>query len=289
MMAYCGTSRHRHFQLGDSAVSETVTEKLEQIKRLTGKGVDYWHARELMPVLGYVDWRNFQAAIERARIAFDAAGEDSSHHFVETTTMMEVGKGAEREVNDFFLSRAACYLIAMNGDTDKPEIAEAQKYFAIQTRKMEKLEKLIGDQRRVMLRNRVKDRNLKLNSTAHQVGVKRFGLFHGAGIQAMYEMRLTEIKVRRGIGEKEDWLDRQGVEELAANEFRITQTDAKIRRENIQGEEPAIRAHALVGREVRQAIRRLGNKMPEELAPEPPIREIQKRLGAALPKPESDK
>ena len=264
----------------------TVTEKLEQIKRLTEKGIEYWHARELMPVLGYVDWRNFHAAIDRAIVGFDAAGEAAAHHFVETTTLMEVGKGAGREVGDFFLSRAACYLIAMNGDTEKPEIAEAQRYFAIQTRKMEKLEKVIGDQRRVMLRNRVKDRNSKLNSTAHQAGVKRFAIFHGAGIQAMYEMRLTEIKARRGIGEKEDWLDRQGVEELAANEFRITQTEAKIRRENVQGEERAIGAHVTVAREVRQAIKRLGNVMPEDLPPEPPIREIEKRLGAALPKPE---
>jgi DNA-damage-inducible protein D len=270
-------------------VSQTVTEKLEQIKGLTGKGVDYWHARDLMPVLGYVEWRNFQGAIERAKVAFNAASEDANHHFVDTTRMVIIGSGAEKEVADYFLSRAACYLIAMNGDVEKPEIAEAQKYFAIQTRKMEKLEKLIGDQRRVTLRNRVKDRNSKLNSTAHRIGVKRFDLFHGAGIRAMYAMRLTDIKANRGIGENEDWLDRQGVEELAANEFRITQADAKIRHDNIQGEQRAIHAHAQVGSEVRQAIQRLGNTMPEELAPEPPIREIEKRLGAALPKPEVSK
>jgi DNA-damage-inducible protein D len=263
-----------------------VTQKLDAIKRHTGKGIEFWTARELMPVLGYVKWENFREAIGRAIVAFDMAQENSSHHFLGARTMMEVGKGAEREVTDFFLSRPACYIIAMNGDSSKPEIAEAQKYFAIQTRKMEKLERLIGDQRRVMLRNRVKDRNSKLNRTAHQVGVERFAIFHGAGIQAMYEMRLTEIKSRRGIGEKEDWLDRQGVEELAANEFRITQTDAKIRRENIQGEQSAIDAHANVGREVRQAIKRLGNTMPEELPAERPIREIEKGLGAALPKPE---
>jgi hypothetical protein len=116
-------------------------------------------------------------------------------------------------------------------DSSKPEIAAAQKYFAIQTRKMEKLERLIGDQRRIMLRNRVKDRNQKLASTAKEAGVKRFGIFHAAGIREMYRMRLPEIKIRKGIGEKEDWLDRQGIEELAANEFRITRTDAKIRRE----------------------------------------------------------
>ena len=256
----------------------TIPEKLEGIKGLTEKRIEYWRARDLMPVLGYVEWRNFQGVVEKAMVAFDTAGQDSAHHFVETTKVMEGGKGAELEVNDWFLSRAACYLIAMNGDADKPEIAEAQKYFAIQTRKMEKLEKLISDQRRVDLRNRVKDRNTKLNSTAHSVGVRRFGLFHGAGIQAMYETRLGELKAKRGIAEKEDWLDRQGVEELAANEFRITQTESKIRREQISGEDAAIRTHAQVGREVRDAIRRVGNTMPENLPAEPPIKEIEKRL-----------
>lgn len=265
----------------------TVTEKLDEIKGLTAKGIEFWRARELMPILGYARWENFNEAIGRAIIAFDTAQEASTHHFRETTKMVEIGSGSERQVADYFLSRPACYIIAMNGDSSKPEIAEAQKYFAIQTRRMEKLERLIGDQRRVALRNRVKDRNTKLNSTAHQAGVKRFGIFHGAGIQAMYKMRLSDIKARRGIGEKEDWLDRQGVEELAANEFRITQTDAKIRRENIKGEQGAINAHARVGREVRQAIASLGNMMPEELPPEPPIREIEKNLGPALPPPEA--
>jgi DNA-damage-inducible protein D len=226
-----------------------------------------------------------RSAITRAKLAFGAAGEDAANHFVETTKMVSIGSGAAKQVADYFLSRAACYLIAMNGDPDKPEIAEAQKYFAVQTRRMEKLERLISNQRRVMLRNRVKDRNLKLNSTAHQAGVKKFGIFHGAGIHAMYKMRLSEIKALRGISDKEDWLDRQGVEELAANEFRITQTDAKIRRENIQGEQQAIDAHAKVGREVRDAISRLGNTMPENLPSEPPIREIEKSLGPALPAP----
>jgi DNA-damage-inducible protein D len=256
----------------------TVTENLERIKGLTDRDVEYWHARDLMPVLGYVEWRNFKGAIERAMASFTAAGEEASHHFVETNKVMIAGKGAEHAVEDFFLSRAACYLIAMNGDSGKPEIAEAQQYFAVQTRRMEKLERLIADQRRVDLRNRVKDRNSKLNGTAQAVGVKRFGLFHGAGINAMYRMRLSDLKAKRGIADKEDWLDRQGVEELAANEFRITQTDSKIRRESIQGEDQAIKAHAEVGAEVRDAIRRVGNAMPENLPPEPPIKEIEKRL-----------
>ena len=265
-------------------MGQTVTEKLEQIKGLTGKGADYWHAKNSVPVLGYVEWRNFQGAIERAKVAFNAASEDANHHFVDTTRMVMIGSGAEKEVADYFLSRAACYLIAMNGDVEKPEIAEAQKYFAIQTRKMEKLEKLIGDQRRVTLRNRVKDRNSKLNSTAHRVGVKRLDLLSWSRNPSYVCNAFNRHQGQaRGIGENEDWLDRQGVEELAANEFRITQADAKIRRDNIQGEQRAIHAHAQVGSEVRQAIQRLGNTMPEELAPEPPIREIEKRLGAAKP------
>lgn len=256
----------------------TVTERLNQIRHLTDQGVEYWHAREIMPVLGYADWRNFKGAIERAMASFDAAGEAAIHHFGRTTKVMKGGKGAEQEVEDYFLSRGACYLIAMNGEASKPEIAEAQRYYAVQTRRMEKLERLIVDQKRVDLRNRVKDRNSKLGGTAKAAGVRRFALFHGAGISAMYKMRLGDLKAQRGIGEKEDWLDRQGIEELAANEFRITQADSKIRRENIQGEERAIRAHADVGAEVRKAIARVGNTMPEDLPPEPPIKEIEKRL-----------
>jgi DNA-damage-inducible protein D len=257
---------------------QAITEKLDAIKRLTAKGVEYWHARDLMPVLGYREWRNFKGAIEQAKVAFGAAGEDASYHFGDTTKMVLIGDGAEREIDDYFLSRPACYLIVMNADSSKPEIAEGQKYFAIQTRKMEKIERYVADRRRVDLRNRVKDRNSRLNSTAQQAGVRHFALFHGAGIRALYDMRLSELKAKRGIADNEDWLDRQGIEELAANEFRITQTDAKIKREGIRSEEPAIRAHTKVASEVREAIRRAGNTMPENLPPEPPIKEIEKRL-----------
>ncbi len=267
-------------------MSGVIAEKLEQLKKVTPRGVDYWHARDLLPVLGYKEWRNFQETIERAKASFEAARVPVASHFVETNKMIVIGKGHERLVSDYFLTRYACYITVMNGDADKPEIAEAQQYFAVQTRRMEKLEQVLSDQRRVLLRDRVRDRNKKLNATAQSAGVKRFPIFHGAGIQAMYQMRLADIKARRGIGEREDWLDRQGVEELAANEFRITQTEAKIRRENIKGEEAAIKAHSRVGFEVRKTIRELGNTMPENLPPEPPLKEIEKRLGAALPKPE---
>jgi DNA-damage-inducible protein D len=257
---------------------QTITEKLDAIKRLTAKGVEYWEARELMPLLGYKRWESFRDLIGRAMVAFDSAGEHSSHHFRESTKVMEVGKGAKMEVEDFYLSRPACYIIVMNGDSTKEEIAEGQKYFAIQTRRMEKVDRLAADLKRVALRNRLKDHNTKLNGTAQMAGVKRYGLFHAAGIQAMYQMRLTDLKGRRGIGENEDWLDRQGTEELAANDFRITQADAKIKREGIHGEQAAINAHAAVGREVRVAIKRMGNRMPEDLPQEVPIKEIERRL-----------
>ena len=123
---------------------KTITEKLEAIRRLTPKGGEYWFARELMPVLGYDTWRNFEGAIEQAKIAFDAAGEDASHHFADTSKKVMIGSGAERSIDDYFLSRAACYIICMNGDSSKPEIAEGQKYYAVQTRKMEKLERCIA-------------------------------------------------------------------------------------------------------------------------------------------------
>jgi DNA-damage-inducible protein D len=260
-------------------VAETITEKLDRIRHFTAKGVEYWEARELMDVLGYKRWENFADLIDRAMASFDAAGEHSSHHFREATKVMEGGKGAQIEGKDFYLSRPACYITVMNGDSTKAEIAEGQKYFAIQARRMEKIDRLAADLKRVALRNRVKDHNTKLNGTAQMAGVKRFGIFHAAGIQEMYRMRLSELKALRGIKDSEDWIDRQGTEELAANDFRITQADAKITREGIRGEQAAINAHAEVGKEVRVAITRMGNRMPEDLPQEVPIKEIEKRLG----------
>lgn len=257
---------------------KTVTEKLDGIKGVTDGGVEYWRARDLLQLLGYTEWRNFKNAIERAIDAFGAAGEMSQNHFVETNKMVGTGSVAYRSVQDFFLTRAACYLIAMNGDTTKSEIADAQKYFAVQTRRMEKIERALNDQRRVVTRERVQVHNRKLSQTAKEIGVKRFGLFHGVGIREMYNMPLRKLKERRSLTDKDDWLDRAGVEELAANDFRITQTDSKIKRKQILGESAAISAHEEVGREVRDAIGRLGNTMPEDLPVEIPIKEVKKRL-----------
>jgi len=258
----------------------TITQKLDQVRYHTERGVEYWRAYELMEVMGYKDWRNFVAVVEKAITSFDVAGEVSANHFVATTRMMELGKGGVREGEDYFLSRGACYVIAMNGESTKPEIAEAQRYFAIRTRQMERVIQALTDQRRVALRGRVRDHNKGLGSAAKQAGVKRFGIFHGAGIRAMYGMALDAMKARRGIKD-DDWLGRAGIEELAANDFRITQTKAKLERDRICEEPAAIRAHESVASEVRSAIERIGGTMPENLPVEPPIKEVQKRLTAA--------
>jgi len=259
-------------------------DRLEERKRLSPKGGEYWRAREIHEVLGYPQWREFEGVIERAMKACSADGRDPANHFVVTSNMVEVGSGAKRQVDDYFLSRGAAYLIAMNGNPRLLQVATAQRYFATQTRRMEERDEadaqLAQHRRRLDLRNRVKDRNTKLGEAAHDAGVRRFDIFHGAGIRAMYDMRLADIKARRGLAPKEDWLDRQGIEELAANEFRVTQAEAKIRRERIVGEQRAIAAHAAAGRETRQAIARMGNAMPEDLPVEPHTKEIEARIRA---------
>lgn len=259
-------------------------DRLEERKHLTPSGVEYWRAREIHEVLGYPQWREFGGVIDRAMKACSADGREPTNHFVVTSNMVAVGSGTKRQVDDYFLSRGAAYLIAMNGNPRLPQIAAAQRYFAAQTRRMEERDEadaqLAQHRRRLDLRSRVKDRNAKLGKAAHDAGVRRFDIFHGAGIRAMYNMRLGEIKARRGLAPKEDWLDRQGIEELAANEFRVTQAEAKIRRERIVGEQRAIDAHAAAGRETRHAIGRMGNTMPEDLPVEPPTKEIEAHVRA---------
>jgi len=267
-----------------NAGDRATIDRLEERKHLTPNGVEYWRAREIHEVLGYAQWRDFYGVIDRAKKACGADGRDPANHFVVTSNMVAVGSGAQRQVDDYFLSRGAAYLIAMNGNPRLAQIAAAQRYFATQTRRMELREEahaqLAHHRRRLDLRNRVKDRNAKLGKAAHDAGVRRFDIFHGAGIRAMYNMRLVDIKNRRGLAAKEDWLDRQGIEELAANEFRVTQAEAKIRRERILGEQRAIDAHAAAGRETRQAISRMGNTMPEDLPVEPPTKEIEAQIKA---------
>jgi DNA-damage-inducible protein D len=247
-----------------------VMKALDEKKREAPNGEDYWMARDIQHILGYTEWRNFLGVIEKARVACDAAGVKSAHHVVDTNKVIESGKGAKLERADCYLTRYACYLIAMNGESSKPEVATAQTYFAVQTRRQE-----ISDQeKRIALRDRVRKGYKILHGTARGAGVTRFGLFNDAGYRGLYGMGLADIKKRKNIPAKEDMLDFAGRAELAANEFRVTQTQQKLKRDRIQGESAAINTHRTVGLEVRNAIRRIGGTMPESLPKEEPIKKL---------------
>jgi DNA-damage-inducible protein D len=191
--------------------------------------------------------------------------------------MVDTGSGATRQIEDIILSRYACYLVTMNGDPTKPEIATAQAYFAVQTRLQEIQQQLPEIERRKLLREHVKQANKGLSSAAKEAGVRStmFGIFHDAGYKGLYGgLGVAAIKEKKKIDAKEDLLDHAGRVELAANEFRITQAEERIRNQRIQGEDNAIQAHRTVGEEVRTAINRIGGTMPENL----PAEESLKRL-----------
>lgn len=256
---------------------DSVMRSLDGAKSLAPNGEEYWMARDIQLIFGYTEWRNFESVIEKARIACDGAGVQSSHHFVETNKVIKAGKGAQLERADCYLTRYACYLVAMNGDSTKPEIATAQTYFAVQTRRQE-----VSDQeKRLALRERVRISNKVLAGTAREAGVTRFDHFNNAGYVGLYGMGLPDIKLRKRIPAKDNLLDRAGRAELAANEFRITQTQQKLERERIRGESAAIGTHKTVGREVREAIRRIGGTYPEDLPVEEPISQVSKRVKAS--------
>lgn len=253
----------------------TQSPDFESIKKVSPYEAEYWSARELAPLLGYSNWQNFEVAIRRGKTACEQVGQVVADHFTEASKMVTVGSGAQREVKDYSLSRFACYLIAQNGDPRKEEIAAAQAYFAVATRQNE-LHQLYEDQeKRLQLRERVSENNRKLAEAAQQAGVlsRSFGEFQNAGYQGLYGgLDVEGIKARKGLGRNEEVLDRMGRSELAANDFRITQTEDKLRRERIVGQSKAIQTHHEVGKTVREAIEEIGGVMPEDLPPEPSLK-----------------
>ncbi len=249
---------------------DMVIVALDGKKREAPNGEDFWMARDLQTVLGYANWQNFQAVIEKAKMACNGSGVNARYHFIDTSKVIESGNGAKLERSDCYLTRYACYLIAMNGESSKREVASAQSYFAVQTRRQE----LSDRDKRIQLRERVRKSNKLLAGTARSAGVKRFALFNDAGYRGLYGMGLTEIKARKRIPAKEDLLDCAGRAELAANDFRATQTQQKLERDAIRGEGAATQVHRTVGGEVREAIRRIGGTMPEDLPREEPIKKL---------------
>lgn len=256
----------------------------ENIKHVNEYGQEFWYARDLQVALEYETWRSFQKVILKAQNACENADNNVSDHFVDVGKMVNLGSGSHREVDDFMLSRYACYLIVMNGDPRKQVIALGQTYFAVKTRQQELVEnydELSEDQKRLAIRSEMKRHNKQLADAAHDAGVEtplEYAIFQNYGYQGLYGgLSAKDIQQRKGLKKSENILDHMGSTELAANLFRATQTEEKLRRDQIQGKELANAVHYQVGRKVRQTIKELGGTMPEDL-PTPPksIKQIEK-------------
>lgn len=265
------------------------TEKdFESIKHMEENGTEFWYARELMTMLEYSKWGNFIKVIDKAKESCKNSNMNVLDHFADVGKMIIVAKGAERKIEDYKLTRYACYLIAQNGDTRKNTIALAQTYFAVQTRKQEltrqEYEQLSEDERRLYTRRNVKDKNKYLFDTAKLAGVKNYGKFNNYGYRGLYNGETAkDIANRKGISQKEDILDYMSSTELAANLFRITQTDEVLKNKNINNEEDACKTHHNVGQAVRQTIKRIGGTMPEDLpTPSKSAKQIEKEKNKKL-------
>lgn len=261
-------------------------QTFESIKHVNEYGEEYWLARELQPVLEYAQWRRFSDAIERAKLACKNSGFTVEDHFADVGKMVDIGSGAERQIDDVMLSRYACYLIVMNGDPRKEVIAIGQSYFAVKTRQQELIdnyEQMSEDQKRLAIRNEMIAHNKSLAEAAQMAGIadqREYAIFQNKGYQGLYGgLGAKEIHARKGLKKSQKILDHMGSTELAANLFRATQTDEKLRRENIQGKQAAYDTHYQVGKKVRQTIQELGGTMPEDLpTPEKSVKQIEREV-----------
>jgi DNA-damage-inducible protein D len=268
------------------------SKSFEDLRKVNKHGAEYWSAREIQALLGYSQWRRFEDAIKRALTSCKQSGNTPDNHFADAGKMVDLGSGSVREVPDYNLSRFACYLIAQNGDPRKPEIANAQKYFAIQARRQEISDAIAADVERLELRKQAAEEFKALSGAAKDAGVqdRMFGVFHDAGYKGMYGgLGRDAIKQHKKIPEKDNLMDRMDTTELAANQFRMTQTRDKLARERVKDQRSAIKAHETVGKEVRDAIKRIGGTPPEKLPPAEHIKLVEKRVKSASPKLELDK
>lgn len=264
----------------------TAQNAFEDIKQVDENGTEFWSARELAPLLEYQKWQNFQVVLQRAIKACEASNIKVSDHFTEVSKMVQLGLGSKRKISDVHLSRYACYLVVQNGDPTKPVIAAGQTYFAVQTRRQElqdeqRFQQLQEDQKRILLRDELREHNKLLVETAQKAGVESsldFAIFQNHGYKGLYGgLDNQAIHTRKGLKKGQKILDHMGSTELAANLFRATQTEEKLRRDNIQGKQQANGTHFDVGRKVRQTIEELGGTMPEDLpTPQKSISQIKK-------------
>jgi DNA-damage-inducible protein D len=251
----------------------------EGIRRKNEAGAEYWSSRDFALVLGYSDYRNFETVLEKARLACFNSGHPIEDHFVEVTEMVPIGSGAQRPIKTVLLSRYACYLIVQNADPSKEIVALGQNYFALQTRKQELSEKTTEEVRRLLLREEMKLHNIRLAGTARVAGViesRDYAIFQDHGYRGLYGgLGAKDLHLRRGLKKSQHLLDHMGSTELAANLFRTTQTEEKLRRDRVRGKTTAYLTHREVGEKVRKTIQELGGTMPEDL----PLAENIRKLG----------
>ena len=257
-------------------------QTFEDIKHVNEYGVEFWYARELQVVLDYKEWRKFEGVLKKAMTSCENSGMSAFEHFVGADKTIWMPKGATKEITDYKLTRYACYLIAQNGDSRKKVIALAQTYFAIQTRRQEINEKeynqLTEDEKRFYQRELTRKGKFSLNQTAKNAGVKNFDKFHNSGYRGLYNGETADdIAKRKGLRYREDILDNMGSEELAANLFRITQTDSKLKKDNVSTEKESNEIHYNIGKNIREVIAKNGGNMPEDLpTPKKSLKELEK-------------
>ena len=259
-------------------------ETFESIKHINEYGQEYWCARELQTALEYTKWGNFKKVMDKAMEACKGSNHAVSDHFADVGKMVSIGSDTEREIDDYRLSRYACYLIVQNGDPRKKVIALGQTYFAVKTRQQELIENydsMTEDEKRLAIRRQMAEHNKKLVAAAKDAGVETsydYAKFQNYGYMGLYGgLTAQDIHDRKGLKKSQQILDHMGYEELAANLFRATQTEAKLKREHIQGKDKANVAHHEVGAKVRETIKELGGTMPEDLpTPGKSIQQIER-------------
>lgn len=269
--------------LSDEEKNNYTESLFESIRHVNKYGQEFWYARDLQIALEYTEWRNFCKVIEKAKEACRGSNNAISDHFVDVNKIVNAG-ATSKDIGDIQLSRYACYLIVQNGDPRKKVIALGQTYFAVKTRQQELIENyenLSEDQKRIAIRQEMKEHNKMLVAAAKDAGVETtldYAIFQNYGYIGLYGgLKASDIKERKGLKKSQDILDYMGYEELAANLFRATQTEAKLRRENIQGKQEANRTHFEVGKKVRDTIKDLGGTMPEDLpTPEKSIQQLER-------------